>query len=121
MFARASVTPGGAAKSMSATHIGMASGASMPDSRAILSHFVACVPRRSITRSKSNMGWLVLAALAEPAFKLLEARPVKRHNSVFSRPRDKSAVDAVDGCYASSGQPRVRSFWLEAFRLPSRT
>ena len=31
----------------------------MPDSRAIMSHLEACVPRRSITRSKSNMGlWL---------------------------------------------------------------
>jgi hypothetical protein len=35
------------------------------------------------------MGWQVLAALAEPAFNLLEARPVKRHNSAFSRLRDK--------------------------------
>jgi hypothetical protein len=55
MVISASVTPGGAAKSISATHIGIASGASMPDSFAMLSHLVACVPRRSITRSKSNI------------------------------------------------------------------
>src|SRR5271170_339075 len=55
MAMSASVTPGGAAKSMSATHIGSASGASMPDNFAIFSHLLACVPRRSITRSKSNM------------------------------------------------------------------
>jgi len=55
MAISASVTPGGAAKSMSATHIGIPSGASMPDSFAMLSHLVACVPRRSITRSKSNI------------------------------------------------------------------
>src|SRR4051812_27776259 len=40
---------------MSATHIGIASGASMPDSFAMLSHLEAWVPRRSITRSKSNI------------------------------------------------------------------
>src|SRR5262249_30543372 len=41
---------------MSATHIGIASGASSPESRAIKSHFDVCVPRRSMKRSKSNMG-----------------------------------------------------------------
>src|SRR5262245_18971056 len=40
---------------MSATHMAMASGASIPESRAMLSHLDACVPRRSMTRSKSNM------------------------------------------------------------------
>src|SRR6202035_460424 len=40
---------------MSATHIAIASGDSMPERRAILSHFEACVPRRSMMRSKSNM------------------------------------------------------------------
>jgi hypothetical protein len=40
---------------MSATHIAIASGASMPDRRAMLSHFAAWVLRRSMTRSKSNM------------------------------------------------------------------
>ena len=63
----ASVTPGGAAKSMSATHIGIASGASMPDSFAMLSHLEACVPRRSITRSKSNIfTWLLSYSLILP-------------------------------------------------------
>src|SRR5262245_16284748 len=41
---------------MSATHMAIASGASMPDRRAMLSHFAAWVLRRSMTRSKSNMG-----------------------------------------------------------------
>ena len=41
---------------MSATHIGMPSAAVIPESLAIISHFDACVPRRSITRSKSNIG-----------------------------------------------------------------
>ena len=41
---------------MSATHIGIASAAVIPESLAIMSHFDACVPRRSITRSKSNIG-----------------------------------------------------------------
>ena len=50
-----SVTPGGARKSISATHIGIASGASIPDRAAIMSHFMACVPRRSMTSSKSNI------------------------------------------------------------------
>src|SRR6267378_882888 len=61
----ASVTPGGAAKSMSATHIGIPSAAVIPESLAMLSHFDACVPRRSITRSKPNIGTVapVLAAL----------------------------------------------------------
>src|SRR6187399_3213343 len=53
--------PGGAAKSMSATHIGIASGALMPERRAMWSHLEACVPRRSITRSKSNMQGRLLA------------------------------------------------------------
>src|ERR1700749_4283310 len=41
---------------MSATHIGMPSAAGMPDSFVIMSHLLACVPRRSITRSKSDIG-----------------------------------------------------------------
>jgi hypothetical protein len=40
---------------MSATHIGIASPASMPESFAMLSHFDEWVLRRSMTRSKSNM------------------------------------------------------------------
>src|SRR3954453_22686105 len=48
---------------MSATHIGIASAAAIPESLAIMSHFDACVPRRSITRSKSNIG-TVAPALA---------------------------------------------------------
>src|SRR3569623_1033023 len=40
---------------MSATHIGIATGAVIPDSLAILSHFAEWVPRRSMARSKSNM------------------------------------------------------------------
>src|SRR5947208_3198618 len=41
---------------MSATHIGIPSAAVIPESLAMISHFDACVPRRSITRSKSNIG-----------------------------------------------------------------
>src|SRR6516165_9728418 len=52
---------------MSATHIGIASGDTMPESCAVRSHFAACVPRRSMTRSKSNMGPRFLeGALREP-------------------------------------------------------
>src|SRR4029078_10582696 len=40
---------------MSATHIGIAARALMPDRRHMWSRLEACVPRRSITRSKSNM------------------------------------------------------------------
>src|SRR6185436_17331001 len=48
---------------MSATHIGIPSAAVIPETLAIMSHFDACVPRRSITRSKSNIG-MVAPALA---------------------------------------------------------
>src|SRR4051794_35467352 len=41
---------------MSATHIGIPSDDGIPESLVIMSHFDACVPRRSITRSKSNIG-----------------------------------------------------------------
>src|SRR5215471_11369751 len=62
----ASVTPRGAAKSISATHIGRASGALMPDSLAMLSHLAECVPRRSMTRSKSNMRQSLHSRLDDP-------------------------------------------------------
>ena len=47
---------------MSATHIGIPSAAVIPESFAIMSHFDACVPRRSITRSKSNIGTVAPAS-----------------------------------------------------------
>src|SRR4051812_27662935 len=55
---------------MSATHIGIASAAVIPECLAIMSHFDACVPRRSITRSKSNIG-TVAPGLLRIGFKSL--------------------------------------------------
>src|SRR5262245_61452261 len=57
---------------MSATHIGIASGAVMPESFAMLSHFEACVPRRSMTRLKSNM-WQRLRVGSGGKLKLMSA------------------------------------------------
>src|SRR5262245_41125575 len=70
---------------MSATHIGMASGAVMPENRAMPSHFDACVPRRSITRSKSNMSWQVLESSSrKPLVKREPTHSVKSGQRVFS-------------------------------------
>src|SRR4029453_14677039 len=76
---------------MSATHIGIASAAVIPESLAIMSHFDACVPRRSITRSKSNIG-TVAPGLLRVGFKNLF---MDRARAVFAEPPPAPPVPRV--------------------------
>src|ERR1700731_67866 len=68
---------------MSATHIAIASDDSIPERRAIWSHLAACVPRRSMTRSKSNMRFRLLK-LGMKAI-LLITRERQRASSIHHR------------------------------------
>src|SRR6266404_4789585 len=97
---------------MSATHIGIASADSMPDRRAMWSHFEAWVPRRSTTRSKSNMRRrLPVGNWRGRSLMVGAARPVKiperRHGpwphcpNIGSRPTDAIGPLTTSACGAS--------------------